>query len=218
MPNSFAPDDGLQLQAEGEGWTKNAASENACRRAMAQLLLTNPSEVVLRPIHWKVGVDELLAAMPGKPVDGNQKALPVHVSARKADAGVDAKALCPAVRDARVSDILRHVLQSHGGSFDPARISNKLFQSRHASSEAKAFEQLNRLLKPRELRAFIDRHPEFSWSTCSAPGTKGMLITWSRTYASGSGDLPPAATADFDSGVAPGTVAVGPPQTLTSLD
>ena len=46
FPNSFAPSDGRRLQAQGSGKSENEASENACRQAVAKLLLMEPSQVV----------------------------------------------------------------------------------------------------------------------------------------------------------------------------
>ena len=51
VPNSFAPSDGRRLQAEGSGKNNQEASENACRRAVAQLLLAEPSLAIPRPAH-----------------------------------------------------------------------------------------------------------------------------------------------------------------------
>ena len=41
--------------------------------------------------------------------------------------------------------------------------------------EEPVYSQLNKLLERNQLRAFVDSHPEFSWSS---NGPKGMLITW----------------------------------------
>ena len=60
------------------------------------------------------------------------------------------------------------------------------------SSEDIFVSQLNRLLKPGELRPFIDRHPEFSWS---ATGPKGMMVTWASDCALALVPLPPATPA-----------------------
>ena len=54
LPNSFEPGDGLRLVIEGEGATKEAASEQACRLAFTRLLMERPGLVVLRPVYWKV--------------------------------------------------------------------------------------------------------------------------------------------------------------------
>ena len=51
LPRSFARGDGRQLHGTGAGETKEEASEKACRHAMAQLLVSDSSRVVLRPRH-----------------------------------------------------------------------------------------------------------------------------------------------------------------------
>ncbi len=78
LPNSFEPGDGLRLVTEIEAVTKDATSEQACRRAFSRLLMGRPEMVVLQPTHWKVSLDELLVniSLPGMP----HQALPVHVN------------------------------------------------------------------------------------------------------------------------------------------
>ena len=43
--------------------------------------------------------------------------------------------------------------------------------------DERAYEELNKLLEPNELKPFVEQHPEFAW--CPA-GKKGMIITWGR--------------------------------------
>ena len=43
------------------------------------------------------------------------------------------------------------------------------------SEDEPAYKQLNRLLKPNELKTFVEQHPEFAWHP---NGKKGMMITW----------------------------------------
>ena len=83
MANSFAAGDGIRNQTFAEGSSKTEASELVCRKALARLLLADPSQVVLRPAHWTVSPDELLAGMPG--VEPGHQALPVHVPIRLGD-------------------------------------------------------------------------------------------------------------------------------------
>ena len=45
--------------------TKQEASENARRQAMAELLMDSPSNVVLRPSHWLIGRNASVAGLPG---------------------------------------------------------------------------------------------------------------------------------------------------------
>ena len=171
MPNSYASSDGRRLQAQGSGKDKKEASENACRQAVAKLLLMEPTEVVLRPAHWKISPDELLAGLPG--ADTVHQALPVHVPARTSASGQDAATLSQAETDVRVAEILRQCLLTHGGSFDPSNISHKALGP--GPQDERMYSLLNKLLLPTQLRPFVDRHPEFSWQE---KDPKGMLITW----------------------------------------
>ena len=41
--------------------------------------------------------------------------------------------------------------------------------------DERVYDKLNKLLKTGQLRAFIDKHPAFTWSP---KGQKGMLVTW----------------------------------------
>ena len=63
LPNSFRPGDGVSLIAVGKGATRDLASEDACHAAMTSLLLTDPSQVVLRGRHWQCSTRELLALL-----------------------------------------------------------------------------------------------------------------------------------------------------------
>ena len=75
--------------------------------------------------------------------------------------------------DSRVAEIIRAILTSHSGWFDPAWISRK-WQGLPPDAE-RMYSRLNKLLPPKQLRPFVDRHPEFSWQEKEP---KGMLITW----------------------------------------
>ena len=81
LPNSFVVNDGLRLQVSGEASTDKKASEIACLRAVASLLITNPSEVLLRQKHWKIPLHALLAGL--LQADAVHQALPVHVHETK---------------------------------------------------------------------------------------------------------------------------------------
>ena len=91
LPNSFALGDGCQLHGVGAGATQQEASENACRHAMAQLLMFDASQVALRPKHWAIELSALVAGLPG--VGAKHQALPVHVPLRNREAGMEAAML-----------------------------------------------------------------------------------------------------------------------------
>ena len=151
LPNSFAPGDGLRLQAEGFGQSKEEAGELACRQAVARLLVENPSEVVLRPKHWNISPTDLLAGMPG--ADAPHQALPVHVPARSREAGADAQVLSAAEVDDRVAEILRQCLTTHDSSFDPSWISHKALGL--GPGDERMCLRLNKLLLPEGLRPWV---------------------------------------------------------------
>ena len=84
---------------------------------MAQLLLADPSQVVLRPKHWTISPDALLEGLPG--AGAQHQALPVHVPARVGEDGAEAASLSEDQVTERVTDIIKQCLHAHGGSFDP---------------------------------------------------------------------------------------------------
>ena len=200
LPNSFTPTDGRRLQTEGYATTKDEASELACRRAVALLLMMEPSQVVLRPAHWRISPSALLEGLPF--THTAHQALPVHVAPRSLQAGVEAGRLTAAEVNDRVVALLRSCLTAHGGSFDPSRISRAAL--RQQPGEEAVYSQLNKLLLPGELRPFVESHPEFSWTT---HGQKGMLITWAL-------GAEPAAASSLEqpapSSASPATPAPGP--------
>ena len=181
LPNSFSPDDGQRLQARGYGATRDQSSEDACRRAMALLLLTRASDVVLQDAHWWISPESLLGGLPGT-IEVHQ-ALPEHVPPPSRESGVDAAGMTAAEVNDRVAALLRRCLTAFDGSFDPAHISLKNLSARSWEYGLEpVYSQLNRLLKRVELRTFVDNHPEFSWSIGPlGPLTavpKGIPIMW----------------------------------------
>ena len=140
--------------------------------------------------------------MPGT----SHQPLPVHVPARSREAGVEAAgqgaasgAQEVAEADDRIADLIRLCLETHGGQFDPLRISSKA--SGQQPGEEPIYSKLNKLLRPQGLRPFVVRHPEFSWTSI---GPKGMLITWAPSSASASGcEQPVASTGATDANALP---------------
>ena len=175
LPNSFEPGDGLRVVTEGEADTKDAASDAACRCAFSRLLIDNPEKVVLRPTHWNVSVDELMAHISRLLMEPHQ-ALPVHVKKRKAqfsrEAASERYTDTPEVWESRVADLLREILRCHGGSFRPFKISHK--QMGLAPGDERVYSKLNKLLRKGELKPFVEAHCEFAWQEEEGK----MLITW----------------------------------------
>ena len=179
-PNSCAAGDGRRVVVTGEGASKTAASELVDLRAVASLINESPSEFLLRPAHWKVPPDELVANLPrADPASGghHQPALPVHTAParlRGAGSGADAPDA-----DARLAAHVRDCLKTHGGEFDPPHISHyKMWWS--GKSDEREHEKFNELLARGGLKPFLDnnRHSddEFAWFPKNAG--KGMVITW----------------------------------------
>ena len=181
MPNSFAAGDGRRLVTDGDGSTKDEASEVACLRAVASLVSTSPSEFLFRPAHWDIPLDDLVAGLPG--VGAGHQALPVHTPARSQDAGAEAS---EPDADARVVDLVRRCLQAHGGEFDPSAISHR--KMGRLPGDERVYAEFNKLLQPGGLNTFIQHHPEFD----SKPkGANGIIITWA--HGGALQDVPPVA-------------------------
>ena len=81
----------------------------------------------------------------------------------------------PFVWEGRVVELLRDILTHHGGSFDPAHISHK--KMGRGPEDEKVYKELNRLLKPHELRSFVEQHSDFAWQPT---GKTGMIVTWAK--------------------------------------
>ena len=163
------------LETKFWSMTKQKAGEDASRLAFTYLLLESPDQVLLRPAHWNVSIEDLLANMRDS-VPPHQ-ALPVHVGAKRArmdgESAAERFSDPPDVWEGRVVKLLREILQHHKGSFDPARISHKAMG--RGPEDERVYEELNRLLKPNELKVFVEQHSEFAWRST---GKKGMIITW----------------------------------------
>ena len=94
--------------------------------------------------------------------------------ARDCEAGTDAAALPSDEVDVRVARIIRAILNSHRGWFDPAWISHKRPGLEPAAEPMHP--RLNKLLKPGQLKPFLGRHREFAWQPKA--NNKGMVISW----------------------------------------
>ena len=179
LPNSFTKGDGIQLCVSSEAPTRNEADEHACRLAFTHLLMRRPSDVVLRPPHWDVSIVDLLENMPTS-LPAHQ-ALPVHVNVKRArmvgESAVERFSDPPDVWEGRAVELLREILTYHGGSFNPACISQKVMG--REPEDGHVYEDLNRLLKPKELKSFVEQHPEFAWHSI---GKKGVIITWKEPH------------------------------------
>jgi len=179
LPNSFQAGDGIVLVARGTGTDEQNASEDACHTAFAILLILNMSQVVLREAHWNIEVPALVNAV-NTLLHAEGQALPVHQRTARQN-GLEGDAMGFAARDVAVADLLRMCLRTHGGEVDPARISRDLLrpemvnQGLDMATQPRMFQRLDALLHPRQLRPWIEQHPDFQWKP---HGAKGMRVTW----------------------------------------
>ena len=164
LPNSFTKNDGIRLRVSSEATTKAKADADACRLAFTHLLMENPDQVVLRPPHWNVSVDDLFINMP-ETLPAHQ-ALPVHVNRNRVrmagESATERYSHDPKEWEGRVVALLNEIITCHKGSFDPSWISHK--QMGRGRQDPRAYEELNKLLKPNELKEFVEGHPDFAWA------------------------------------------------------
>ena len=152
---------------------------------------------MLQTVRWKVTPDELVANLPGVAADpaSGGHALPVHARARLEGAGSEADA---PDADARLVELVKDILKTHGGEFDPSRISRQKVRWR----DERPLETFNKLLTPGGLKGFLDKHSDkFAWR--QQADNKGMLITWAN-WVTQEGRVPPWETAP-QQGVASGS-------------
>ena len=168
LPNSFAPEDGRRLVVTGEGTSKLAASELACQRAVVSLISESPNAFVLRPSHWTVTPEQLVANLPGS-ASGEHQALPVHTRARLRGAGEEAGT---PDADARIAELLHQCLNAHCGELNLSKISHQ--RMGYGPEDERVYEKFNKLLHPGGMKAFVESHPDFTWNGAK----KGMVITW----------------------------------------
>ena len=165
------------FRAETAAATMENAEHLACRAVFARLLLANPGWVVLRPCHWHVPVQQLIDDMP----HGSEKhqALPVHIRAPSGDPAAAAQGLTRDEVDLRVGAILREILTSHNGRFDPSAINHKA--AGLGPHDEPLYQQLHSLLHRGQLREVIERLPDISWQPRD-PNSKSsaMIVTWAR--------------------------------------
>ena len=121
LPNSFTKDDGIRLRVSSEAPTKTEADAHACRLAFTHILMESPGQVVLRPAHWNVSIEDLLGNMPGS-VPPHQ-ALPVHANAKRTpmdgESATERLSDPPCTATLWLEELLLKTLACHGGEFDP---------------------------------------------------------------------------------------------------
>ena len=179
IPHSFAAGDNLSFCIERESETQDEADENACRQAFAHLMLADASQVVFRPKHWTIPIEDVVAGLPLRP--GVHQALPVHfrrMSALSSEAIAMGCMLEPDDRDQGLAaELVRGFLMAHGGSFDPSRISHKAMCL--VVGDERTYSKFKKLFAPGALKVFIERSTEFEWNRV---GSNGMVVTWSHAY------------------------------------
>ena len=169
----------MSFSIESEGETKDKASENACRQAFAHLMMTNASQVVLRPKHWIIPIEDVVAGLPIP--SGLHQALPVHFRRMTAEANAMGATLEPHERDRLAAELVRQCLTAHGGSFDPAWIDHKAMGLK--KNDERTYAKFNKLFEEEkdELKGFIESSTEFEWHR---EGRNGMRVTWASTVPS----------------------------------
>ena len=193
-----------RLEAVGTGNTQKEASEACCQEMVAKMLAADPESFTFRPKHWSVEisrwrnvvveqVNDVLVQPVAQPV-----ALPVHHRAPTGPngGGRRGRGMDLADRDAEAAALIRRILVSHGGEFNPAQISHQAFAGGDCGVR-RAYEQLDELLQPGELWPLVEASEDFE---CVREGNQ-MLIRWATAPAASGAILalenaPPAPTAD----------------------
>lgn len=207
-----------RLEAVGTGNTQKEASEACCQEMVAKMLAADPESFTFRPKHWSVEisrwrnvvveqVNDVLVQPVAQPV-----ALPVHHRAPTGPngGGRRGRGMDLADRDAEAAALIRRILVSHGGEFNPAQISHQAFAGGDCGVR-RAYEQLDELLQPGELWPLVEASEDFE---CVREGNQ-MLIRWATAPAASGAILalenaPPAPTADTAAAAAPAAPAPAP--------
>jgi hypothetical protein len=171
LPNSYAADDGKEVCAAGFADNKKEADENACCAVFAILcsdLRGGLPQVILRSSHYNVSpqelVDDIVGIINGDgPGSGPSATVPPLAEHHAASGATFAGTLqdVPVADKERAAEVIRLILQSHGGGFFPNKINHKKFEEVAGKQQVKAHAQLGRLLPLNSLRPFIQPHPEF---------------------------------------------------------
>jgi hypothetical protein len=171
LPNSYAADDGKEVCAAGFADNKKEADENACCAVFAILcsdLRGGLPQVILRSSHYNVSpqelVDDIVGIINGDgPGSGPSATVPPLAEHHAASGATFAGTLqdVPEADKERAAEVIRLILQSHGGGFFPNKINHKKFEEVAGKQQVKAHAQLGRLLPLNSLRPFIQPHPEF---------------------------------------------------------
>ena len=141
MPCSFTKGDGLAFTARCSGSRKTDAEQLACRRALATLLSTNPSAVLLRPTHWRCSTTQLIAGIAeilGQPAEHQ----PLAVPPARSSAYLPPEPSQEAHREQEILNILWACLESsRTGICDPSHL-------RRLPDGSQPWLQLDSLLPP----------------------------------------------------------------------
>ena len=180
LPCAFAVDDKQGFKVTAEGKTIKEASYFACRRAFAILLSKNASAVVLRVVHWKETVEEIVASIVYI-VEKDHQPLAVAVSRASRSSYTLPTIGEEHIREQEILQLLRDCLSSNRGSVDPTRFPRLcygklglLLDSLLESSGVYVMDMLGFLGK---LRSFIEAHSELKVRDNSA--SKGWSFEWS---------------------------------------
>ena len=161
LPNSYAPGDGIVVQAEATAPDAKKAEEDAGCAAFALLCADKDGlpNVIFRPAHWNVPIEALVNDI-GRIVDSQATFQPLAVHQRAPASFAGELQDVPEANLQRAAELIRQCLWAHDGSFAPSKINHKKFVQ-VAGEQEKAYAQLAGLLPKGSLRQFIEQHPEF---------------------------------------------------------
>ena len=149
---------------------------------VANMLAANPRDFFLREKHWTVDISEVVRRVNA--VLLQPLAHPVALPPNRRGAtgpnggGLRGRGMDREERDAEVAALIRQILESHDGEFNPARIQHRKFAA-GATGVQKAYAQLDELLDPDELWDWIMASDEFA---CARHGTS-MVVSWAASSA-----------------------------------
>jgi hypothetical protein len=184
LPNSYAADDGQEIEATAVAIDQGTADEEACLAVFARLCadVGGLSQVRFMDAHYNVSCEDLVGdivgiingAGPGYGPSANIQPLAEHRGAASGAKFAGRLQDVPQADKVRAADVIRMCLMTHGGGFFPDKISNKKFQELAGKQAEKAHTQLGRLLPVKCLKQFIQQHPEFD----SEDRGRNLYIKW----------------------------------------
>ena len=212
LPNSYAPEDGKVVEVESIAPEKHEAEEDAECATFAVLCSDSAhlSDVIFRPAHWNVPIDDLIydiARIIEDPLSRLwRQPLAAHQGAAASGAMVAGGLQnVPVANLEQAADLIRLCLRAHDGcfDFDPSKIDHKKIEQMAGPHES-ARAHLAALLPKESLRQFIEQSQEFDIDEID----RILYIKWRGAGCAapqlpppgGSGDCDPVTSASAASG------------------